>query len=239
MFYDLEDPVEFSRQVSNVLCEDGIWITEQSYFPSMIDKCSYDTICHEHIEYYSLLQISYIAKKVGLKIIDVSVNDVNGGSFLLTLCKENAEFYVNKSVEQLIENETKRNINNIDFTKDFVERVLASKHDLMNFLQEQKKNNKLVLGYGASTKGNVVLQYCGITAELLPCIAEVNVDKFGKVTPGTGIPIVSETDAKGMHPDYFLVLPWHFKEIVLEREREYRNTTNCKFVFALPDLTIV
>ncbi len=239
MFYDLEDPVYFSRMIRNTLSDDGIWIMEQSYFPSMIDTCSYDTICHEHIEYYSLLQISIIAEKAGLRIIDVSLSDVNGGSFLVTLCKKEAGYKKSESVDKLKESEISRKVNSLEFTKNFVENVIINKQKLMQFLNEQKRMKKKVLGYGASTKGNVVLQYCGISSELLACIAEVNTDKYGNITPGTGIPIVSESDAKSMNPDYFLVLPWHFKDNILEREKEYRNESGCRFVFALPFFEVI
>ncbi len=239
MFYDLEDPVDFAKQIYEVLSEDGLWITEQSYYPAMIDTFSYDTICHEHIEYYSLLQVEWIAQNSGFKVIDVETNDINGGSFKVVFCKNDAHYIEKESVQKFRMVEQSRGVNSIGFAELFVKEINNNKEILLKFLREQKKNNKLVLGYGASTKGNVVLQYCGITRDLLPCIAEVNEDKYGKVTPGTGIPIVSEKEAKSMQPDFFLVLPWHFKKNILEREEEYRLKSKCKFVFALPKFEIV
>jgi hypothetical protein len=219
--------------------DDGIWIAEQSYCPLMIDACSYDTICHEHVEYYTLKQFQWIVDKVGMKIIDVELNDINGGSFRLTMCKKNAAYKISDSVEALILDEEKRGVNSLAYMNGFAERITDSKERLLNFLKEQKKNGKLVLGYGASTKGNVVLQYCGITQELLPAIMEVNQDKFGCVTPGTGIEIISEDEGRAKNPDYILVLPWHFKENILEKEKKYRKSTGCRFVFALPKFEIV
>ena len=239
MFYDLEDPIDFAKQIAEILEEDGIWITEQSYFPTMIDACSYDTICHEHVEYYSLKQLQYIVESAGLKIIDVSLNDVNGGSFKVTSCKKEAKYDVNDSVKRLMEEEESRGVDSIDFTSDFIEQIQNNKEMLLDFLNEQKKQGKLVLGYGASTKGNVVLQYCGIDSNILPAIAEVNPDKFGKYTPGTSISIISEEDAKKMKPDFFLVLPWHFRDNTLLREEKFREETGCKFVFALPKFEVI
>ena len=113
------------------------------------------------------------------------------------------------------------------------------REQLLKFLKEETAKGKVILGYGASTKGNVLLQYCGITSEYIRAIAEVNEDKFGCMTPGTNIPIISEKEAKEMKPDYFIVLPWHFREFILKKEETYRRETNCKFVFPLPFFEIV
>lgn len=239
MFYDLEDPISFAKNVNDVLAEDGIWITEQSYCPSMLEVCSYDTVCHEHLEYYSLKQIQWIADRAGLKIIDVELNETNGGSFRVTLCKKSAEYGVDSSVKELIEFEISNRIDSLEYTRDFSERIEQSKNELLQFLQEKKQNGELVLGYGASTKGNVVLQYCGITSELLPAIMEVNPDKYNHLTPGTGIRIISEEEGRKKTPKYLLVLPWHFKNNILEKEEQYMKETGCKFVFALPKFEVV
>lgn len=239
MFYDLEDPISFAQNVCDLLAEDGIWITEQSYCPSMLEACSYDTVCHEHLEYYSLKQIQWIADKVGLKIIDVELNDTNGGSFRLTLCKKEAEYIVNSSVDDLVEFEESNQVDSIEYTQDFSERIEQSKNELLRFLKDKKDKGALVLGYGASTKGNVVLQYCGITSELLPAIMEVNPDKYNHFTPGTEIPIISEEEGRMRNPQYLLVLPWHFKNNILEKEAQYMKESGCKFVFALPKFEVV
>lgn len=239
MFYDLEDPIEFVKNIYDVLDDDGIWITEQSYCPLMIDTCSYDTICHEHIEYYTLKQFRWIVEKVGMRIVDVELNDINGGSFRLTICKESAKYIATEAVECLVKDEEVRGVNALSYMNDFVERINNSKMKLIKFLQEKKAAGELVLGYGASTKGNVVLQYCGIDSELLPAIVEVNQDKLGCVTPGTGISIISEQEGRDLNPAYMLVLPWHFKNNILEKEKEYMKKSGCKFVFALPEFEIV
>ncbi len=238
MFYDLEDPVHFAEDIAQILEDDGIWVMEQSYLPLMIETNSYDTVCHEHLEFYTLKQIDWIAEKAALKVIDVVTNDVNGGSFRVVLAKKNAGFKVSDTVLAMRKSEERNGYNDLEAFEGFQKAVVSHKETLIDFLKKCRQDGKVVLGYGASTKGNVVLQYCGITSELLPAIAEVNSDKYGHVTPGTHIPIISETDAKNMNPDYFLVLPWHFKKNILEREAEYIRYSGCKFVFYLPEFEI-
>ncbi len=240
MFYDLEDPVNFARQVASVLDTDGLWHLEQSYLPSMLRANSYDTICHEHLEYYSLSAIQKIMVAAGLKVVDVSFNDVNGGSFSVSVAHENNKSIdVNHAViEWVLEQENRMGLGKMNIYQDFARRVLEHRDDLQRLIRKLNAAGKTVLGYGASTKGNVMLQFCGFTAEDIPAIAEVNPDKFGHVTPGSHIPIVSEVDANAMNPDYYLVLPWHFRNSILQREQEFRNRGG-KFIFPLPYIEII
>jgi len=239
MFYDLEDPLDFVKQVCSVLSDDGIWHFEQSYLSSMLNVDAYDTVCHEHLEYYSLKQIKWIVDRAGLKIIDVEKNSVNGGSFAITVAKKAATYReVSQSINDILHEEDVLELDNIRTYKAFELRVQKHRDELVSLLSRLKDENKKVYGYGASTKGNVILQYCGINDSLLPCIAEVNADKFGCYTPGTKIPILSEKDVHAMKPDYLLVLPWHFKDNILEREKEYLAKGG-KFIFPLPSLEIV
>ena len=240
MFYDLDDPVAFARQIEEVLADDGIWHFEQSYMPSMLRLNSYDTICHEHLEYYSLAVVEKILGAAGLKVIDVAMNNINGGSFAVTATKVgNKSRKVNHAVVQwLLEQEDRMGINTPRPYRDFEERVYRHREDLVRLIRGLVADGKKVLGYGASTKGNVVLQFCGLTANDIPAIAEVNPEKFGRVTPGTHIPIISEAEARAMNPDYFLVLPWHFKDGILRREKEYLAQGG-KFIFPFPEIEIV
>ena len=239
MFYDLEDPVSFARQVCEILRDDGYWHFEQSYMPSMLRTCSYDTVCHEHIEYYSLKVVKYILEQADMKIVDVQMNAVNGGSFAVTAAKKKLTVKANSAVvDWLLEQEDRMGLDSPKPFRDFEERVYRHRADLSRLLHMLKDHGKLVLGYGASTKGNVMLQFCGITEKELPAIAEVNSNKFGHYTPGTRIPIVSESEAKALRPDYFLVLPWHFKNNILEREREFLNAGG-KMIFPLPEIEII
>lgn len=239
MFYDLEDPVKFAADIETVLAENGIWHFEQSYLPSMLRTNSYDTICQEHLEYYSMISVQYILQKAGLRIIDVELNDINGGSFAVTAAKKNSAHKANQAViDWMLEEEIKMGLNTEKPYLEFAQRVLEHRNSLLNLLDRLKNDGKKIIGYGASTKGNVLLQYCNIGTQYLDCIAEVNEQKFGSYTPGTLIPIVSEAEAKAMKPDYLFVLPWHFRNNILGREKEYRAAGG-KFIFPLPFIEIV
>ncbi|MEW5992850.1 MAG: class I SAM-dependent methyltransferase [Candidatus Zixiibacteriota bacterium] len=240
MFYDLESPIQFAKEIESVLAEDGVWHFEQSYMPSMLRLNSYDTICHEHIEYYSLSVVKRILEQAGLRLIDVVMNNVNGGSFAVTAAKEsNRALRANEAViDWLLEQEDRMGLSTPRPYREFEERVYRHKEDLSRLIRALVADGKKVLGYGASTKGNVVLQFCGLTSAEIPAIADVNPEKFGRVTPGTHIPIISEAEARAMNPDYFLVLPWHFKEGILRREREYLANGG-KFIFPFPEIEIV
>ncbi len=238
MFYDLEEPLKFVQDIYDVLDDEGIWVFEQSYLPFMIDTNSYDTICHEHLEYYAIKQISWIFEKVGLKIIDINFNNVNGGSFRITSAKDHSSLAAdNKKIKDAIDNEDRLGYNGLDIYRKFAKSVVDHKIELTNLLKSLKSDGKTILGYGASTKGNVLLQYCGITSDDIACIAEVNEDKFGSFTPQTLIPIISEKEARAKKPDYFLVLPWHFREGIIERENEYLKSGG-KLIFPLPKIEI-
>jgi hypothetical protein len=240
MFYDLDDPIGFASQIEQCLADDGVWHFEQSYMPSMLRLNSYDTICHEHLEYYSLGVVKKILDAADLKIVDVIMNNINGGSFAVTAAKKaNSAIRSNDAViDWLLEQEDRMGINTPKPYQEFEERVYRHRDDLVRLIRALRADGKTVLGYGASTKGNVVLQFCGFTTEDIPAIAEVNPEKFGRFTPGTHIPIISEAEAHKMNPDYFLVLPWHFKEGILRREKEYLNSGG-KFIFPFPEIEII
>jgi hypothetical protein len=232
MFYDLDDPIAFARGIASVLAPDGLWHFEQSYMPSMLRTTSYDTICHEHLEYYSLGVVQTILDAADLKLVDVQMNGVNGGSFAVTAAPKASARPANQAViDWLLGQEERMGLGTVRPFREFEDRVFR-------LLQALEADGKKVLGYGASTKGNVALQFCGVTTKELAAIAEVNPEKFGRVTPGTHIPIVSEAEAKAMEPDYFLVLPWHFKEGILQREQEY-IAQGGKFIFPFPEIEII
>jgi NDP-4-keto-2,6-dideoxyhexose 3-C-methyltransferase len=212
MFYDLEDPVAFACEIAGALDDDGIWIFEQSYLPAMLRSNSFDTICHEHLEFYALKQINWIAARSGLKVLDVEFNDINGGSFSITAAKASSGRKPNAVwLNSILLEEKALGLEGLEVFNDFKRRVELAKITLLDFLEGARKAGKSVCGLGASTKGNVLLQYCGIDATLLREIGEVNEDKIGTFTPGTLIPIVSEQQLLASNPDYLLVLPWHFR----------------------------
>ncbi len=239
MFYDLDDPIAFARDIASVLAPNGIWHFEQSYMPAMLRTMSYDTICHEHLEYYSLAVVKLIVEAAGMKLIDVQMNGINGGSFAVTAALKNATIKPNEPViNWLLEQEDRMGLHTVRPFREFEDRVFRHKADLIRLLRALAADGKKIFGYGASTKGNVTLQFCGVTTAEVPFIAEVNPDKFGKETPGTRIPIISEIEARAMNPDYFLVLPWHFKEGILQREQEFISQGG-KFIFPFPEIEII
>jgi len=239
MFYDLPSPIKFAQDIYECLENDGIWHLEQSYMPLMLKNISYDTICHEHLEYYSLKTIKYIFDKVGFKIIDLEFNDINGGSFALTVSKKNSKYSeYSKIVDWLLLKEEKYKYNSSITHLKFFKSVVQHKKILQDLLSNLIDMKKKVIGYGASTKGNVILQYCNLTSSNIKFIVDVNKDKNNKYTPGSLIKIVSEKEIKRYKPDYMLVLPWHFKNFILQKEKNYLNQGG-KLIFPLPDIEIV
>lgn len=236
MFYDLEDPITFAREIEGALADDGVWIFEQSYLPSMLRTNSFDTICHEHLEFYALKQINWIADKAGLKVLDVEFNDINGGSFSITAAKRESKRQVNSErLNKILEEEVALGLDTTKAFDAFKIRVEDARVALMNFLGQAKESGKTVCGLGASTKGNVLLQYFGIDETLVREIGEVNEDKFGSFTPGTYIPLVPEQQVLASNPDYLVVLPWHFR-VFFESLPAMKGRT---LIFPLPKFEIV
>jgi hypothetical protein len=238
MFYDLNDPISFCKDIYKTLQDEGIWHFEQSYLPLMIETLNFDTVCQEHIEYYSLTSIYNILSKAELKIIDIEFNDINGGSIGVTATKNTSKFQTSEYVNYILEKERREGYKDGSALMDFQKKVNQHKSEIEKLLLLLKKQGKSIVGYGASTKGNVLLQYCKIDNSILDCIVEVNEDKFGRFTPGTNIPIVSDEYLVTHKPDYCFVLPWHFKSSILTREKEYRKLGG-KFIFPMPNLVII
>lgn len=239
MFYDLENPVSFVTDIEKILDDEGIWHFEQSYMPSMLRTNAYDTICHEHLEFYSLNVVKNLLEQCGLRIIDVQMNAINGGSFAVTACKKDASYKSNDPIiNWMLGQEKDMALDTIQPYQDFKEKVFRHRKNLLELIEALVLDGKKIYGYGASTKGNVLLQFCGLTSAHIPYIAEVNEDKFGSYTPGTNIPIISEAEARDMKPDYFFVLPWHFKNGILEREKDF-IARGGKFIFPLPEIEII
>jgi hypothetical protein len=238
MFYDLEDPRSFVNQIVELLADDGIWHFEQSYLPAMLSVNAYDTICHEHVEYYALQQVQLLAEQAGLKLIDVELNDINGGSFAVTAAKKTSRYHVSTSVMQVERKERDFLLDDPSTYARFGQAVRQHRVELTSLLARLRAAGKKVVGYGASTKGNVILQFCNLGPKDLECIGEVNEEKFGKVTPGTGVPIVSELEMKARKPDYLLVFPWHFRRNLVERETAFLAGGG-RMIFPLPRIEVV
>jgi hypothetical protein len=238
MFYDLEDPVQFMREIRSILDDDGVWIFEQSYLPAMLRQTSYDTICHEHLNYYSLKQIKWMTDRADLRIADVETNDANGGSFRVAAVPTGSQLASTQRPTQLLEEEELGGYSRAEPYARFRESVERHRDALVSFVRDAAWRGKTLYGYGASTKGNVLLQYCGFGPKDIPAIAEINEDKYGAFTPGTHVPIRSEAEIRALAPDYLLVLPWHFRENIIEREASYLSKGG-RLVFPLPRVEVV
>jgi 2-polyprenyl-3-methyl-5-hydroxy-6-metoxy-1,4-benzoquinol methylase len=248
MFYDLEDPGKFVADVKTVMHPDGLWVVQMSYLPLMLKQNEVGNICHEHLEYYSLQSFEYLLKLHEFEIVDVELNDVNGGSLRayirnrgadasifgdLTYCKLASE-----RVCALREQEVRLGLDNPRPYTEFAVWVERIKRDVVSFVEEQVERGKTVYVYGASTKGNTLLQYFGLDHSLITAAAERNPDKWGKLTVGTHIPIISEVEARAAHPDYFLVLPWHFIEEFKQREKDFLLAGG-RFILPAPHFTLI
>lgn len=241
MFYDLESPVEFVKNIKKFLSPEGIWVFEMSYMPHMLQLDSYDTICHEHLEFYSLAVLEIIANLAEMKIFKIEFNDINGGSIRCFATHKESGLYYNMEDHRMM-NEIRQKEFDLELDTDkpyvaFQYRIEKVKNELHNLLVKLKNEGKRVHIYGASTKGNTILQWCDINNMLVDYAAERNPDKYGAYTLGTNIPIISEEESRAMNPDYYLVLPWHFKQEFLEREKEALDK-GTGFIFPIPVIDI-
>jgi hypothetical protein len=226
MFYDLEDPNQFIADAQKVLAEDGVFVAQLMCLASMLEKNDLGNICHEHLEYYSLDSLKYLFEQNGLEMFKIEENNVNGGSYRIF-----ARHYKGTGIEY-------DEHYSPDDLRAFIERIKENKKKCIDFIRGEVANGKTVYVYGASTKGNTILQYYGLDASLITAAAERSPEKWGKYTVGTGIPIVSESDARDAQPDYFLVLPWAFLDEFYDREAEWRKKGG-KFLVPLPEFRVV
>jgi hypothetical protein len=242
MFYDLEDPVGFAGSIEALLEDDGVWILEMSYMPLMLEMNSFDTVCHEHLEYYSLSVLNTIMARAGLRIFKVSLNWINGGSIRCYVCKKDCFSHDTAGDRGLIRrlqvHEFQMQLDtNVPYLA-FQLRIDALRAEMTELLARIHAEGGTIHVYGASTKGNVLLQWYGIDSYKVPYAADRNPDKVGALTLGTGIRIISEEESRQIKPDYYLVLPWHFKQEFLNRERE-TVLAGTKMIFPLPEISVV
>jgi hypothetical protein len=248
MFYDLENPENFVNDIYKTLDDNGLWVLQLSYTPLMLKQLAFDNICHEHIYYYSLFNLKKMFDKCGFDVVDVQLNDINGGSFRVYCMKKNADktkfsTQPNRDVcdfriNSLLEYEKKLNLDKTETWVDFYNQINELKEKTVNFIKTEKEKGKKIWAYGASTKGNTLLQYFNLDNTLIDGIAERSIYKFGLKTIGTNIPIYSEDEMRKENPDYLLVLPWHFINEFVERESEYLKNGG-KFIVPCPKFQII
>ena len=238
MLYDLEDPIEFAKELWECLEDDGVWFFEQSYLKLMVENLAYDTICHEHLSYFSAGTIKRLLDESGFYVFQAETNLINGGSIAIFAKKKLKGEEHCIEFKQLLETEVREGMQTFEFYENFVDEISEHKSELISVLTKLKDDGKTIMGLGASTKGNVLLQYVGIDSSLISKIGEVNPEKFDCFTPGTLIPIINENDALSQSPDYFLIIPWHFKETFMIKTQEFRAAGG-KLIFPLPKIEIV
>lgn len=239
MFYDLPDPVQFAKDIYDILCDDGIWTCEQSYMPSMLKTNSLDTICHEHLEYYALHQIVRIANEARFKIIGVQFNSCNGGSFRIYLTKTLCTLYpeCTETIQKILADELALGIDTPSLYLNFLKTCDQQIVLLKQYIRDAQQRNEETWVYGASTKGNVLLQWAGLDTTFIRYAVDRNPDKVGKTTP-TGIPIISEETMRASPPRNLLVLPWHFRDEIVKREQSFLEGGG-SLIFPLPVFEVV
>lgn len=235
--YDLQKPNVFFKGIKKLLAKDGILIIEVADLYLTQKNNVFDTFCHEHLEYYSFKSINRIINKNGLKIFKHQFFDINGGTSRYFVCHQDNPKSIDKSVNKLVYLENRNKVNSINSMKVFFRKVKILKKKTNNLLKKIKTKSKTIHGYGASTKGNVLLQYFKINESIIDFVAERNEEKFNKYTPVSNIKIISEKQSRRLKPDYYFVLPWHFKKGILKREKKLLKK-NIKFIFPLPTLHV-
>ena len=239
MFYDLEDPNTFVNDITKILEEDGIWIIQMAYLVPMLELNAFDNIGHEHLEHYSFIPLKKLLEKHGLTIFNVEINRVYGGSIRVYIKKEsNNNLEISESIQKIELFEKNKKLNEKKTYEEFSNRAVGIKNKLVEFIEKEVDEGKIIYAYGASTKGNTLLQYCGLNSNLIKKAIDRDPVKCGKKTIGTNIPIISEEDGRKEKPDYFLVLPWHLSDYFKIREKEYLDQGG-KFIVPLPKVRII
>lgn len=236
-FYDMERPNIFLSDIEKILHKDGILIIQQNYLVGMLKQNAFDNIVHEHLEYYSLSSLTNLLNKHDLEVFDVEESSINGGSFRTYICFKNKRPIL-QTVYDMMNYEKKIKLNSITIYKDFAKRIKKNKNNLRKLIIELVRNDKKIYTYGASTRGNTLLQYFKLNNKLIKSSVERNPEKWGKKIASLDIPIISEEQARKEKPDYMLVLPWFFKEEFLKRERKYLESGR-HFIFPLPKVEII
>lgn len=248
MFYDLEDPHAFVNDVAEILDDNGLWIIQMSYLPLMLRQLAFDNICHEHLEYYTLEAMQYLLSKHNMEVVDCQLNDANGGSFRVYIRKAGADpttfatapyrDVAQYRVNAVLAYEKELQLKDPQTYIDFYNKACALRDETLAFMRAEKAKGKTIWAYGASTKGNTLLQWWGLDHTLIDGISERQPMKFGRRTVGTNIPIYSDEDMRKANPDYLLVLPWHFIESFVRREKEFLAKGG-KFIVPCPRFEVI
>ncbi len=238
VFYDLRDPNKFIKEIKKILDDKGVFVLEHVDLYYIIKNNIFDTICHEHLIFYSSKIIIEMMKNNGLKVFNHEYNEINGGSSRYYICHSKTNFKVSKNIKKVLLRENLQGIELKKTYKLFFTKILNEKIKLIKLIKKIKNQGQDIHGYGASTKGNVLLQFYNINNKVVNYIADRNPLKWNSFTPGTRIKIISESQSRKIKPHFYLVLPWHFKNEILIREKNIRKK-GTKFIFPLPKVRVV
>ena len=238
MFYDFDDPNVVTKDIKDILHEDGVCVIQVSYLLDTIRDMNFYDVVHEHLEYYSLKSINYLMERNGLKVIDATTNFVNGGSLRVLVTHKDSRRPKSKRYQEILDEEEKWNLEELDTYVQYEQKIKDIIKKSREFIVNEIENGGTVIGLGASTKGNVLLQICRIGKDLLPYISDRNKEKVGLHTLGTDIEIISEEKARKINPSAMLVIPWNFKEEILSREQNFIQNGG-KMLFLMPKPYIV
>lgn len=242
MLYDLDDPNRFIKDIARALVPDGLFVAQLMCLRNMIRSDDIGNIAHEHLEYYSLKSISRLFRNHGLVIVDLEENEVNGGSYRFYVKHEEAVTEQDqermKLVRALMDQEELAGFDRVEFYQEWYKRLDENRRQCVDFIQQEVSRGKSVWVIGASTKGNVILQWYGLDHTLIGGASERSIEKVGLYTIGTGIKIYTEEMAREARPDYFLILPYAFTNEIIQREKHFLLSGG-KLIVPLPHFRLV
>ncbi|MCL2923561.1 MAG: class I SAM-dependent methyltransferase [Trichodesmium sp. MAG_R04] len=237
VFYHVEDIHSFIQGLELIMDKNTIFCTQCVYLKDVIDKLQFDHFYHEHTMIHAITPLKRLFSEYGLRLLDVDLYPIHGGSFVLYVGREESDFPTTRKIDDVIAQEKQGGLDKLPTYLDFSKRVETNKQELISLLKQIFKKGKRVFGLGAPLKGSTLLNYYDIGSDLLECVVEINDYKIGRYTPGTHIPIVHE-DAINEQPDYYLVLSWNFIDFFIEKFADYLNSGG-KFIIPHPTVTVI
>ncbi|NNC11889.1 class I SAM-dependent methyltransferase [Planctomonas sp. JC2975] len=238
VYAHVPDLVGFTRGLRELVADDG-WVTiEVQYLRRLIERNQYDTIYHEHFQYYTVLTIARALRSGGLELVDVEELPTHGGSIRAYARPAAVAGEPSAEVVRLLAEEAALGLDTVDGHMGFAADVARIRNDVLDFLITASREGKTVAGYGAPGKGNTLLNHCGVRSDLLPYTVDRNPYKHGRFLPGTHIPVHSPEKLAETKPDYVFVLPWNLRAEITE-QLAYVRDWGAKLVFPIPSLEVV
>jgi len=218
VFFHLEELHSVAEGIRIALAEDGVFVVQFLYMPSIIDNLAFDQIYHEHLLYYTLTTVNQLLARHGLELFDAYLSPIHGGS-IVGFATHAGRLPKTSRLQHALTSESRGGYNSIDTYRRFAERIKTMRAENLAFLEDRAAQGKRVYGMGAPVKGNTLLNYFGITNRLMQCVVERNTLRRGLYTPGSHLPVLME-DELPSPPDVYYVLAWNFKREILARNRD-------------------